>query len=120
MLRRLAGAALAGVLVACAWCYGVVFVEGSSMAPAVRAGDVLVYRKVAVAPAARDLVVFEHGDSLVVHRVVAVLRGGRLSTKGDANRSLDPMPVESDAVRGEVVLVLPTGALAAWLAGASD
>lgn len=119
VLRRVTGAALAAVLCACAWCYGVLFIEGGSMAPAMHAGDVVVFRRVSVAPAAGEIVVFEHRGSLVVHRVVGVLKGGRVRTKGDANTSLDPWPVDEEAVRGEVVLVLPIGGLAARLAGDS-
>jgi signal peptidase I len=118
-LRLLAGAALAMVLVACGWCYGVLFIEGGSMAPAVRAGDVVLYRRVAPRLARGDLVVFEHGGTLVVHRVAGVLHGGRLRTRGDANGSIDPMAVEATDVRGEVVLVVPFGAVAARLAGSA-
>jgi len=119
-LRRVSGAALAAVLIACGWCYGVLFVEGGSMAPAVRAGDVVVYRRVTPRLARDDLVVFQHGGSLVVHRVAGVLRGGRLRTRGDANRSIDALPVEPADVRGEVVLVVPVGAAASRLAGLLD
>jgi signal peptidase I len=88
----------------------VILVAGGSMEPALTAGDLLVYRRgAAIEPG--DLVLFEHRDSLVVHRVVSTLRGGRLRTRGDANDTLDAAPVDSDAVRGEVVLVVPSGTL---------
>jgi len=115
-LRRISGAALAAVLVACGWCYGILFIEGGSMEPAVSAGDFVVYRRVAIGPDQGDLVVFEHGGTLVVHRVAGLLRDGSIRTRGDANRFADMLPVEETAVRGEVVLVLPSGALASRLA----
>ena len=118
-LRRATGAALAMVLIACGWCHGVLFVEGGSMAPSVSAGDVVIYRRVAPRLVPGDLVVFQHGGALVVHRVAGVLRGGRLRTRGDANRSIDPVPVEAGDVKGEVVLVVPLGAVVTRLAGSA-
>jgi len=118
-LRRATGAALVGVLIACGWCHGVLFVEGGSMVPSVSAGDVVIYRRVAPRLVPGDLVVFQHGGALVVHRVAGVLRGGRLRTRGDANRSIDPVPVEAGDVKGEVVLVVPLGAVVTRLAGSA-
>ena len=86
------------------------------MAPAVSAGDFVVYRRVSPRLATGDLVVFERTGTLVVHRVAALLRDGGLRTRGDANRSLDALPVDAADVRGEVVLVVPTGAVVSRLA----
>ncbi len=79
------------------------------MRPALSPGDLLVYRRVMVRPAVGDLVVFERAGSLVVHRVVTMLRDGTMRTRGDANGSLDATPLETGEVRGEVVGVLPFG-----------
>lgn len=86
------------------------------MEPALSPGDVIVYRRIGAHIEQREMVVFEHRGTLVVHRVAGALRGGSLRTRGDANTTLDPAPVESDDVRGEVVLVLPSGKLAVRLA----
>lgn len=118
--RRAAGMLLALVLVACGWTHGVLYVEGGSMEPALSAGDVLVYRRHGIRLERGDLVLFEHRGALVVHRVAGTLRGGRLRTRGDANDSLDVTPVEPGAVRGEVVLVVPSGALAERVAAWRD
>jgi len=88
------------------------------MEPALYPGDLIVYRKGCQLLDRGDLVVFEHGDVLVVHRVAALLRGGTLRTRGDANESVDSEPVAVDDIRGEVLLAVPAGravhALAAW------
>lgn len=115
-LRRAAGWMAALVLVAIGWTHGVIFVEGGSMEPTLSAGDVLVYRRHQTGVETGDLVLFEHRGALVVHRVVSTLRGGRLRTRGDANDSLDVTPVEPGAITGEVVAVVPSGALAERLA----
>lgn len=107
---------LAAVIVIVGWTHGVLYVEGASMEPALSPGDIIVYRRIGVQLARRDMVVFEHRETLVVHRVAGVLRGGRLRTRGDANETFDAVPVELHDVQGEVVLVLPSGKLAVRLA----
>ena len=108
-LRRSAEAILALVLVAFGWTHGFVYVEGASMEPTLSAGDIVVYRRTATHLARGDLVLFDHGGSLVVHRVAGVQRDGSLRTRGDANESLDVLPVAPEAVRGQVVVVVPAG-----------
>lgn len=115
-LRATSEVLLAVVLVAIACTHGVLFVEGGSMEPALTAGDLIVYRRVAVTCDPGDLVVFRHGGTLVVHRVAQVLRSGSIRTAGDANETLDAEPVDGDDVCGEVVAVLPAGRLATRLA----
>lgn len=107
---------LAAVIVLVGWTHGVLYVEGASMSPALSPGDIIVYRRMGVRLAQRDLVVFEHDGTLVVHRVAGLLRGGRLRTRGDANATLDPLPVDRANVRGEVVFVVPSGKAATGLA----
>ena len=119
-IRRCAEALLAIVIVATGWSHGVLYVEGGSMEPALSAGDVIVYRRPGAVWQRGDLVVFEHQGSLVVHRVAGLLRGGALRTRGDANESLDVDPVELDDVRGKVLVVVPAGRFAAWLAASLD
>jgi signal peptidase len=114
--RRVAEWLLAGMMVAAGWTHGFVYVEGASMQPALTPGDLLVYRRHQPRLEHGELVVFEHEGSLVVHRVVGVFRDGSLRTKGDANERLDADPIAEDAVRGEVVLVIPCGSAAARLA----
>lgn len=90
------------------------------MEPALHAGDLIVYRRTGAALTQGDLVVFEHRGTLVVHRVAGVLRDGALRTRGDANDVVDAEPVPASAVRGEVALTVPAGAVVASLAEAND
>ncbi|MBN1193477.1 MAG: signal peptidase I [Coriobacteriia bacterium] len=115
-VRRGAELLLLAVIVAFGWTHGVLYVEGGSMEPALSAGDVIVYRRVRVVPERGDLIVFEHGGTLVVHRVAGLLHGGAMRTRGDANESSDATPVEAGDVRGEVLFVLPSGKAASRVA----
>ena len=54
-------------------------------------GDIVTYRP-------RNL-----PDSLITHRIVAVLADGSLQVRGDINGSVDPFPVTQDDLVGQVV-----------------
>lgn len=118
-LRRLVEPLLALTMIALGLTHGFVYVEGRSMEPALSPGDIVVYRRSAQHPARGEMVLFEHGGGLVVHRVAGVERHGDVRTRGDANSSLDAEAVAIDDIRGTVVVVVPTGrvieGLAAWL-----
>jgi len=113
-----AQAGLAVMIVLAGWAHGILYVEGASMRPALAPGDVIVYQRVAPSLEVGDMVVFQHGGALVVHRVAGVLRDGTMRTAGDANDCLDSTPLDPADVRGEVVVVIPAGVLAGRLAGA--
>ncbi|MDF1543130.1 MAG: signal peptidase I [Anaerosomatales bacterium] len=100
----------AALFIACVT-HGIVVVTGGSMEPALRAGDVCVYRRSAdVRPG--QMVVFERdGAGLVVHRAVTVGLHGEVRSKGDANETADREEVPRDRVRGPVTLALPVGRL---------
>lgn len=118
--RRLSGAILALVVVVLGWSHGVLYVEGGSMKPALHPGDLIVYRRIGHGPTRGDLVVFRHDGALVVHRVIHIDECGLLTTRGDANGSTDPEPVDPDDVCGTVLAVLPAGRLAGSLVAAAD
>lgn len=85
-------------------------VDSGSMLPLIGIGDIV--RIVSVRPEALakgDIVVYNAGNSLAVHRVVGRTRlpDGRevLVTKGDANGTADE-PVAAEAVAGRIVQVV--------------
>jgi signal peptidase I len=87
----------------------VVRVAGDSMRPALRVGDVAVFRKGAVVRPG-DVVVLRHGaGARVLHRLVSIDEDGGLRTKGDANAVIDREPLQASDIEGCVLWVLPTG-----------
>jgi signal peptidase I len=86
-------------------------VAGYSMSPALSVGDVVLVR-LGAKPVPGDIVLIrEGGHAPVLHRVVELLDGGAVRTKGDANTVADPTPAESCEVLGRSVAVIPVGAL---------
>lgn len=87
-------------------------VEGDSMTPTYRRGDVLVVQQ----PSGRELaqtgqvvvVTFDPSadGSMYVHRVVEPLADGGAWLQGDGNDDRDPRPVAQEAVRGTPRLVV--------------
>ncbi len=75
-----------------------------SMAPTLRVDDLVFVRKTDKVQVG-DIIVFQDGQMLVIHRVVAV-SGDRLQTKGDANNAPDT-PIERSAVRGKLMFAIP-------------
>jgi signal peptidase I len=108
---RAASAALtAAFLVLAASSYSATYVGGDSMSPALVRGDLAIVRRGA-APSSGDVVLVDKAGwpSGVLHRVVSLTFDGRLQLRGDANPIADFAPVPRAAVRGVVVLVVPTG-----------
>lgn len=91
-------------------------VATGSMEPTIPTGALVVVEPVAPADIGRgDVVVFAEADNpdLVMHRVLAVDRSSgaaSLVTKGDANRTADPRPVDEGQVRGRVRWAVPGAA----------
>ncbi|MEX2459229.1 MAG: signal peptidase I [Actinomycetota bacterium] len=97
--------------------------RSDSMAPAIRAGDVVVVRMVEPARVARgDVVTFRdpsrQGD-LVTHRVVRMRREGgayAFVTRGDANTGVERWAIPVDGRLGRLALRVPNAGYAvAWL-----
>lgn len=87
--------------------YDPVIVASGSMSPALGRGDIVLTRPVDDRGAAVGDVVNHHIDGgRRIHRVVEVAPDG-LRTKGDANRGVDPSPVDPDDVLGVGRLVVP-------------
>jgi signal peptidase len=83
---------------------GVSMVLTGSMEPEFYAGDLIVVTK-ADEYALRDIVVFQSGQSAVVHRIVEI-DGDTCVTQGDANNTADE-PIELSAIKGRVAFSIP-------------
>ncbi len=93
--------------------YGAAAVLSGSMEPHLSKGD-LILVKVTEEYTLRDVVVYQDGTDLVVHRIVAV-EGEQVRTQGDANDTPDE-PIPLSRIKGEVVAAIPwLGALSQWI-----
>lgn len=91
------------------WCpYRVYAVRSGSMSPTLNAGDVIL---VGPAPATLEegmIVSFQSGETeLTTHRIVAIMEGNYLQTKGDANEEPDANPVPLDKVKKAFIFRIP-------------
>jgi signal peptidase I len=109
----LAYISIAGIAALALHWYGVVWVAGGSMVPALSHGDVVVVAKER-APRVGDIALLKPGSSPVLHRVTRVDSNGSVWTRGDANPVADLNPSPAESVRGRVVMVLPFGIALQW------
>lgn len=84
--------------------FGAAIVLTGSMEPTFSAGDLIVVKETDVV-AVDDIVVYQDGSSLVVHRVIDIADGS-ITTQGDANNVADD-PIECSAVKGIVLFWIP-------------
>lgn len=84
--------------------YGVAVVLTGSMEPAISADDVIIVAEKAPFDVG-DVVVYQSGRMLVVHRIVAADEQ-TVTTKGDANNTPDEA-VDRSLVKGKVITVIP-------------
>lgn len=84
--------------------YGLSVVLSGSMEPALSVDDLVIVRESA-SYAPGEIVVYQSGDILVIHRIVDI-DGDTLITRGDANSIADD-PVSISAVKGKLVGVIP-------------
>lgn len=84
--------------------FGTAIVLSGSMEPELSVDD-MIFVASADVYAVGDVVVYQSGDSLVVHRITEIA-DGMVTTQGDANNAPDE-PVELSAIKGRV-----TGSLA--------
>ena len=86
--------------------YSVASVEGQSMEPTLRSGDLLLLRR-DLNPEVGDIVVYEKSPGiLIVHRILKVVEDGEIITRGDNNGYPDPI-FPSGKIVGKVTLVIP-------------
>ena len=89
--------------------YRLYIVHTGSMAPTLRAGDVVLDGPTSGAYGPGDIITFRHSSlstDLVTHRITDI-QSGKIHTKGDANRTADVWDIRPDQVQGVVVQRLP-------------
>jgi len=84
--------------------YGAAVVLSGSMEPTLSVDDLIFVQRVRSCKEG-EIVVFQDGDQLVVHRVISA-SGANLQTQGDANSMAD-RPITMDEVKGRVILTIP-------------
>ena len=84
--------------------YGASVILSGSMEPEFSKGDLIVVKETEKYKR-NDIVVFQSGNSLVVHRIIHI-DGETITTKGDANNTADE-PINVSAVKGKVLFWIP-------------
>lgn len=84
--------------------WGLSVVLSGSMEPALHVNDLVIVRQ-QDSYAVGDIIVFQEGRRLVIHRVISV-NGEQLTTQGDANQVSDA-PIMLSAVKGKSAAVIP-------------
>lgn len=92
--------------------YGVAVVLSGSMEPTIHVDDLIIVGETGEYQQ-DDIVVFQNGSMLVVHRIVEV-QPDTVITKGDANNAADT-PVRKEMIKGEVIATIPGAGAAARL-----
>lgn len=86
-------------------------VKGRSMLPNILEGDLVFIKPCSTSEVnVGDIVVYQHGDTFIIHRVVEKIVTGKevlLRTKGDNNPIPDVTLVNDEMLRGIVILHLP-------------
>ena len=81
-------------------------VYSGSMEPEIHTGAVVFTKEGEFSPKKGDIITFRSGDTVVTHRVLKN-NNGTCITKGDANKTADPVPVRESQIIGQVVYSLP-------------
>lgn len=84
--------------------YGAAVVLSGSMEPTLSVNDLIIVQE-APTYAIDDIVVFQGGNDLIVHRIIS-LEDGMCHTQGDANNIADE-PIEMSKIKGKVILAVP-------------
>lgn len=85
-------------------------VDSGSMSPTLKIGTLIMVKEIEPKGIIDgDIITYRgSGDSVVTHRVMEVEYGGAsFITKGDANETEDPMPLDSNKLIGKVVFSIP-------------
>ena len=114
-MKKVIGFLVMGLLLACAAGAGFLFlspdyeaqvVRSESMKPSLNMGDVVIVGPVKGQIKPGDIISYERGGELVIHRVIEV-EDRNLQTKGDAVEDPDPWEVSLADVEGVFVFKVP-------------
>lgn len=98
-------------LISCQFKYGMLIIGSESMSGELNMGDAAIYEQYGGEPlTVGEVIVFERGSTLVIHRVVEIEENGgelRYYTKGDFNEVQDAGYVTDGDIVGRVCLRLP-------------
>ena len=97
-------ARLAGNALPMPFGYGVAVVLSGSMEPELSVDDLVIIRETD-SFRERDVVVYQSGSSLVIHRIID-FEGDTVITQGDANNAPDE-PVPITAIKGKLIFSVP-------------
>lgn len=117
--RALLATMLATAMLPMLWSWTSYVVRSDSMEPALSVGDVVVAKPFSAperVPVGRVMLFTPPsasvgGDEVRVHRVVENRGRGSYTTAGDANRSVDPEPVQAERFHHRAVICVPFVAL---------
>ena len=84
--------------------YGAAVVLSGSMEPTLSKGDLIIVKE-QPEYVVDDVVVYQDGSGLVVHRIIA-MDGENVVTQGDANNAADA-PVSAGALKGIMIAAIP-------------
>ena len=104
LLYQWNASALAGNALPMPFGYGTAVVMSGSMEPNLSVGDMVIVQE-EDEYAVGDVVVFQSGNSLVIHRIVSI-DGDMITTRGDANNA-DDEPIHIRYIKGKMVLSVP-------------
>jgi signal peptidase len=80
-------------------------VKSGSMVPTIGVGNIVFTGPVGqVVPG--TIITFDYNGETVTHRVYS-MENGRIFTKGDANKAVDPSPITLSAIKGTYIFQLP-------------
>lgn len=84
---------------------GIAIILSDSMEKELSVNDLVIIKKTNDYQL-EDIVAFDAGDKIVVHRIIKIEDNGLITTKGDANDDPDS-PITVDKIKGEVIKDYP-------------
>ncbi len=83
---------------------GVLVVLSGSMEPTLSTGDLVIIKETDTVNE-QDIIVFQDGNAMTIHRIVGI-DGSMITTQGDSNNVADA-PITMEAVKGKLLFRIP-------------